>query len=62
MLLGERRELVLRKRERERDLARADELDQVLLQEVEVQGRVEVEYLYACAQRVPSVRAGGRDS
>lgn len=46
MLLGQRGELVLREGERVADLARADELDQVLLQQVEVQRRVEVEDLF----------------
>ena len=46
MFLGERGEFVLRERERRRDLLNADELDQVLLQQVKVQGRIEVEDLF----------------
>jgi len=55
MLLGERRELVLRERQRVADLARADELDEVLLQEVEVERRVEVEDLCAAREGRESV-------
>ena len=46
MFLGERGEFVLRERERGRDLLSANELDQVLLQQVKVQGRIEVEDLF----------------
>jgi hypothetical protein len=45
VFLSEGRELVLRKGERFGDVLAADELDEVLLQEVEVQRRVNVEDL-----------------
>jgi len=45
VFLGERGEFVLRERERGRDLLSADELDQVLLQQVKMQRRIEVEDL-----------------
>lgn len=46
MLLRERRELVLGESERVGDALSADELDQVLLKEVKVQRRIEVENLW----------------
>lgn len=45
MFLGERGEFVLRERERSRDLLSTDELDQMLLQQMKVQRRIEVEDL-----------------
>lgn len=46
MFLGERGELVLSERERFRDVLGPDQLDQMLLEEVEVQGWIEVEDLF----------------
>lgn len=55
MLFSERGELCLCEGEGGRDLASSDKLDELLLEEVEVEGRVEVEDLFGGEDEVESV-------